>query len=95
MSPMFYCDNISAIALSTNPIFHSKAKHIEIDYHFVLERVTRGDLRVQQVSSTEQFAYILTKGLSSSLFHQHWSNLMLSFMKHELEGDVKISKLVI
>lgn len=36
---VIYCDNISAIALSSNPVFHSKVKHIEIDYHFVRERV--------------------------------------------------------
>ncbi|CAL8141000.1 unnamed protein product [Prunus armeniaca] len=34
-SPLLYCDNLSAMALSTNPIMHSRAKHIEVDYHFV------------------------------------------------------------
>ncbi|KAM1185260.1 hypothetical protein ACFX2G_014887 [Malus domestica] len=67
-SPMIYCDNVSAIALSTNPVFYAKSKHIEIDYHFVRERVTRGDLQVQHVSSTDQSADILTKGLSAPLF---------------------------
>ena len=36
-SPMIYCDNVSAIALSINHVFHAKSKHIEIDYHFVRE----------------------------------------------------------
>ncbi|CAH9112148.1 unnamed protein product [Cuscuta europaea] len=41
-----YCDNISASYLSVNPIHHARSKHINIDYHFVRERVAHGDLRV-------------------------------------------------
>ncbi|KAM1375602.1 hypothetical protein ACFX2I_037329 [Malus domestica] len=85
---MIYCDNISAIALSSNPVFHSRVKHIEIDYHFARERVIRGDLNVQHVSSKEQFADISTKGLSISLFSHHCSNLMLGSSKHMIEGDL-------
>ncbi|KAM1784958.1 hypothetical protein ACFX12_037917 [Malus domestica] len=88
-APVLFCDNISAIALSSNPVFHSRVKHIEIDYHFVRERVIRGDLAVQHVSSKEQFADILTKGLSISLFQDHCSNLMLGSHKHEIEGGCK------
>lgn len=69
--PVLYCDNISAIALSSNPVFNSRVKHIEIDYHFFQERVVRGYLVVHHVYSNEQFADILTKGLSISLFHHH------------------------
>ncbi|RXH96926.1 hypothetical protein DVH24_035594 [Malus domestica] len=88
VAPMIYCDNISAIALSSNPVFHSRVKHIEIDYHFARERVIRGDLNVQHVSSKEQFADISTKGLSISLFSHHCSNLMLGSSKHMIEGDL-------
>lgn len=90
--PLLLCDNISAIALSSNPVFHSRVKHIEIDYHFVRERVIRGDLDVQHVSSKEQFADILTKGLSNSLFQEHCSNLMLGSNKYEIEGGCKDDK---
>lgn len=38
-APVIYCDNRSAIVLSSNSIFHSRFKHIEINYHFVRERV--------------------------------------------------------
>ncbi|CAN6715372.1 unnamed protein product [Malus baccata var. baccata] len=88
-APMLYCDNLSAISLSTNPVFHAKSKHIEIDYHFVRERVTKGDLQVQHVSSADQFADILTKGLSAPMFQQHCGNLMLSSLEHEIEGGCK------
>ncbi|KAM2367846.1 hypothetical protein ACFXTH_045477 [Malus domestica] len=87
--PMMYCDNISAIDLSHNPVFHSRVKHIEIDYHFVRERVIREDLAVQHESSKEQFTDILTKGLFISLFQHHCSNLMLGYTKHVIEGGCK------
>lgn len=84
--PVLFCDNLSAIALSFNPVQHQKTKHIEIDVHFVRERVAANQLFVQFVSSTEQFADILTKGLSSPLFRIHCNNLMLGLPHHELEG---------
>ena len=80
-SPVLHCDNISAMALATNPILHSKAKHIEVDCHFVRERVQQGVISLQFVTSTDQYADIFTKGLCSSLFTNHCSNLMLGSTK--------------
>ncbi|KAF5475788.1 hypothetical protein F2P56_007558, partial [Juglans regia] len=37
--PLIRCDNIGAIALASNPVFHARTKHIEVDYHFVREKV--------------------------------------------------------
>ena len=84
--PVMFCDNLSTIALSLNPIQHQKTKHIEIDVHFVRERVAANQLYVQFVSSKEQFADILTKGLSAPLFRLHCSNLMLGLPRHKFEG---------
>ena len=70
-----YCDNVSAIYLSTNPVQHQRTKHIEIDIHFVRERVAVGTVRVLHVPSAHQYADIFTKGLPSSLFTSFRSSL--------------------
>ena len=44
--PVIWCDNTSVITLASNPVFHARTKHVEVDYHFVQERVVRGDLSV-------------------------------------------------
>jgi hypothetical protein len=51
--PVMFCDNLSAIALSFNPVQHQRTKHIEVDVHFVRERVSQKQLSVQFVSSRE------------------------------------------
>nr|GEZ14882.1 Gag/Pol polyprotein [Tanacetum cinerariifolium] len=45
-TPILWCDNLGATYLSANHIFHPLTKHVEIDYHFVREKVAQGDLRV-------------------------------------------------
>ena len=84
-TPVIFCDNIFVIALSFNSVKHQRTKHIEIDVHFVRERVASNQLCVQFVSSSEQFADILTKGPSAPLFHGHCNKLMLGPSQHELE----------
>jgi len=37
-----YCDNVSAVYMTTNPVHHNRTKHIEIDIHFVREKVALG-----------------------------------------------------
>lgn len=70
-----YCDNVSAMYLSTNPVQHQRTKHIEIDLHFVRERVAFGDVRVLHVPSASQFADIFTKGLPLTVFLNFRSSL--------------------
>ena len=74
-STLVYCDNISAVYLSTNPVQHQRTKHVEIDLHFVRDRVAVGDVRVLHVPITSQFADIFTKGLPSSTFSEFRSSL--------------------
>ncbi|GJU69774.1 zinc finger, CCHC-type containing protein [Tanacetum coccineum] len=56
-------DNISAIALVKNPVFHGRSKHIDIRYHFIRECVENGHINVEHVSGELQRADILTKAL--------------------------------
>ena len=65
---LVYCDNVSAIYLSGNPVQHQRTKHIEMDIHFVREKVARGEVRVRHVPSRYQIADIFTKGLPLILF---------------------------
>ncbi|GJT21183.1 ribonuclease H-like domain-containing protein [Tanacetum coccineum] len=72
---LVYCDNVSAVFLSSNPVQHQRTKHIEIDIHFVRDLVAAGQVRVLHVPSRYQFADIFTKGLLSSLFEEFRSSL--------------------
>jgi hypothetical protein len=55
-STRLLCDNIGATYLSANPIFYARMKHIEIDFHFVREKVAKKLLEIRFISSKEQIA---------------------------------------
>lgn len=50
-TPTLHCDNVSALALASNPIHNSKVKHVEVDIHFTREKVAQGNLTLQCVPS--------------------------------------------
>jgi hypothetical protein len=74
-STLVYCDNVSAVYLSTNLMQHQRTKHVQIDLHFVRHLVAVGDVRVLHIPTTSQFADIFTKGLPSSTFAEFRSSL--------------------
>lgn len=76
--PVLWCDNLGATYLTINPIFHGRTKHIEIDYHFICERVQRGQLIVRFVCSKDQIADVFTKRLSRDRFSSMRSKLTVS-----------------
>jgi hypothetical protein len=64
-APILHSDNLSALALSANLVFHSRIKYLDIDYHFIRERVQCKDLVVQYIPTDEHVEDIFTKGLHS------------------------------
>jgi hypothetical protein len=74
-SSLVYCDNISAVYMSSNPVQHQRTKHVEIDLHFVRDKVALGVVRVLHVPTTSQYADIFTKGLPSAVFTEFRTSL--------------------
>ena len=66
--PVLWCDNIGATYLSSNPVFHTRTKHIEVDYYFVRERVAQRLLCIKFISSKDQLADIFMKPLPQPQF---------------------------
>jgi hypothetical protein len=62
--PTIFSDNISANYLCANPVFHTRMKHLAIDYHFVRDLVAKNELHVSHVPSSHQLDDLLTKPLS-------------------------------
>ena len=54
--PVLWCDNLGATYLTANPVFHTRTKHIEMDFHFVREKVAAGALDVCFIASGDQLA---------------------------------------
>ena len=67
-STIIFYDNMSAIAMTKNPVSHSRTKHIEIRHHFIKELVEKGEIRLQFCKTGEQLADIFTKVISTEKF---------------------------
>ncbi|GJW24750.1 ribonuclease H-like domain-containing protein [Tanacetum coccineum] len=72
---LVYCDNVSAVYMSASPMQHQRTKDIEIDIHFVRDKVAAGHVRVLHAPSRFQYADIFTKGLPYPLFADFRSSL--------------------
>jgi hypothetical protein len=86
--PLLRCDNLGAIALASNPVYHARTKHIEVDYHFIREKVLNKDISLSFISTCDQPADIFTKGLTSSRFLFLRDKLMVCPPPIRLRGDV-------
>jgi len=65
---ILYGDNQGAIALAKNPVYHGRTKHIDIQHHFVREKVESGDVRLEYIPTEQQIADGLTKPLPKDRF---------------------------
>ncbi|KAL5757179.1 hypothetical protein ACOSQ2_021925 [Xanthoceras sorbifolium] len=88
--PVLFCDNLSAQSLAYNPVFHARTKHIEIDVHFVREKVLSKAVSVQYVPTEYQIVDLLTKPLSSTQFDILRSKLTVLNPQLRLRGNVNV-----
>ena len=64
---MFW-DNMSTIAMTKNPVFHNRSKHIEIRHHYIRELVDKKEIELQFCKTGDQLADIFTKPISIDKF---------------------------
>ncbi|XP_043806668.1 uncharacterized protein LOC122721806 [Manihot esculenta] len=69
------CDNKAAISISENPVQHDRTKHVEIDQHFIKEKLDSGLISLPFVRSNDQWADILTKAVAGRIFHEDLGKL--------------------
>ncbi|RVW59741.1 Retrovirus-related Pol polyprotein from transposon RE1 [Vitis vinifera] len=85
-----YCDNKAAISISHNPVQHDKTKHIEVDRHFIKEKIEKGTICMTYIPTREQLAYIFTKGYRDLALKILFASWTWSISMIQLEGSVEI-----
>lgn len=71
------CDNQFTLSLSKNPIFHHKTMHVELDVHFIREKVASGVLALIYVEITDQLENLFTKALPSPQLYNLLGKMIL------------------
>ena len=79
-----YCDNMSAIALTKNPVFHARSKHIELRHHFIRDLVQKEEIQLEFIITNEQPADMLTKPITIEKFLKFRDMLGLTVLEGNL-----------
>jgi len=80
---LLHCDNQGAIALTKNPEYHARTKHIDIQYHFIRQHVEAGAIQLTYCPTYKMTADIFTKPLPRPQFQKHVLGLGVA----DLPGD--------
>ncbi|RVW99667.1 Retrovirus-related Pol polyprotein from transposon RE1 [Vitis vinifera] len=86
--PILWCDNIGAGSLPSSPVFHTRTKHIQIDVHFIHEKVLAKELDVRYISTEDQIVDVLTKPLSEARVEQLLNKLTVALSPFSLRGVI-------
>ncbi|KAJ0455580.1 putative RNA-directed DNA polymerase [Helianthus annuus] len=81
------CDNKAAIQISENPVQHDRTKHVEVDRHFIKEKIETGIIELPFVRSQNQLADILTKAVNENIFNHCLNKLSIRNPTTQLEGE--------
>ena len=86
---MIRCENKSATELRKNLVYHSRTKHIELDMHFIKDKVVAKELQINYIPNEEQIADVLTKPLTFNHFNFFKSKLNVQPCPLSLRGAIK------
>ena len=81
------CDNKVAVSISENPVQHDRTKHVEVDRHFIKEKLEGGIISRPFVCSEDQLADILTKAVTGRIFSSILSKLGVGDPTTKLEEE--------
>ncbi|GKB21993.1 retrovirus-related pol polyprotein from transposon TNT 1-94 [Tanacetum coccineum] len=87
-----FCDNTSAIAISNNPVLHSRTKHIDIRYHFIRDHILKGDIELHFVPTDLQLADIFTKPLAEPSFTRLVAELGMLNIEKQVSEKKQVSE---
>ena len=86
------CDSKSAIAITENPVHHSRTKHIDVRYHFIKDHVEKGNIEMYFVPTENRIADIFTKPLDEKRHNFLISKLGMVNLKDENFSEIKATQ---
>lgn len=88
--PVVWCDNSSTVSWAANPVLHARVKHVELDIHFVRDKVLSGALQVNHVPGKDQVADIFTRPLTIGNFARCRDKLNVVSLARVVQGKYQL-----
>ena len=87
-----FCDNQIVISIANNPMHHDRTKHVEVDKHFIKEKIESRKICLTHVPTSQHVADIFAKGLSKQLFEDFTCNIGMINMTRILRVGIVIAQ---